>query len=72
MEWDWLVPFIGYTEFWRQARKLLDRGLRPGAATTYRPMQQARARVLLTRLLASPDQWKAHLELCVTQPYPYV
>lgn len=63
MGWEWLVPFTSYTEFWRQARKLLDRGLRPGAAATYRPMQQARARVLLTRLLTSPDQWKAHIEL---------
>ncbi|KAH9066016.1 cytochrome P450 [Lactarius deliciosus] len=63
MGWEWLVPFSGYTEFWRQARKLLDRGLRPGAAVTYRPMQQAKARVLLTQLLTSPDEWKGHIEL---------
>ncbi len=67
MGWEWLVPFSGYTEFWRQARKLLDRGLRPGAAATYRPMQQTRARVLLTRLLTTPDEWKGHIELFVAQ-----
>ena len=62
MSWEWLVPFARYTEFWRQARKLLDRGLRPGTVAAYRPVQQAKARVLLTRLLATPDDWEAHLE----------
>jgi hypothetical protein len=64
MEWHWQIPIARYGEAWRQGRKLLDRGLRPGAAATYRPMQQARVRVLLTRLLANPDQWRAHIELC--------
>jgi hypothetical protein len=41
-----------------------DHSLRPGAAATYRLMQQARVRILLTRLLATPDQWRAHIELC--------
>lgn len=62
MRWEWLVPFARHTEFWRQARKLLDRGLRPGTVAAYRPVQQAKARVLLTRLLANPDDWEAHLE----------
>lgn len=67
MGWDWLVPFSRYAEFWREGRKLLDRGLRPNAVATYRPMQQTRARVLLTRLLTSPDKWEEHLELFVTR-----
>ena len=29
----------------------------------YRPMQQSRARVLLARLLATPKEWKDHIEL---------
>ena len=65
MEWNWQVPIARYDDAWRQGRKLLDRSLRPGAAATYRPMEQARVRVFLTRLLAAPDQWRAHLELCV-------
>ena len=65
MEWNWQVPIARYDNAWRQGRKLLDRSLRPGAAATYRPMEQARVRVFLTRLLATPDQWRAHLELCV-------
>jgi cytochrome P450 len=64
MEWHWQIPIARYGEAWRQGRKLLDRSLRPGAAATYRPMQQARVRVLLTRLLATPDEWRAHIELC--------
>jgi cytochrome P450 len=63
MEWHWQLPLARFGEYWLQARNLLDRGLRPGAVTTYRPMQQARARVLLTRLLATPNQLKAHVEL---------
>jgi hypothetical protein len=62
MEWKWQMPMARYGEGWRQGRKLLDRSLRPGAAAMYRPMQQARARVLLTRLLATPDEWKDHIE----------
>jgi cytochrome P450 len=64
MEWHWQIPIARYGEAWRQGRRLLDRSLRPGAAATYRPMQQARVRVLLTRLLATPDEWQAHIELC--------
>ena len=64
MEWQWHLPISRYGEDWRQGRKLLDRSLRPGAAVMYRPMQQARVRVLLTRILATPDEWQDHIELC--------
>lgn len=64
MGWHQKIPIARYGVAWCQGRKFLDRSLRPGAAATYRPMQQARARVLLTRLLATPDQWRAHIELC--------
>jgi hypothetical protein len=63
MEWSWFLPTARYAEPWRQGRKLLDRGLRPGAAAAYRPMQEVKARVLLTRILGSPDDWEAHVEL---------
>jgi cytochrome P450 len=62
MRWEWVVPFARYTEFFRQARKILDRGLRPGAVAAYRPVQQTKARALLSQLLANPDDWEAHLE----------
>ncbi|KAH9975190.1 CyP450 monooxygenase [Russula compacta] len=62
MKWGWVVPFAREGEFWRQSRKLLDRGLRPKAITAYRPMQQTKVHVLLTKLLTNSDQWEAHLE----------
>ena len=66
MEWRWQLTFTEYGDAWRQARKLLDRGLRPGAAATYRPVQQERVRVLMTRLLATPNGFWDHIELCET------
>ncbi|KAI0263940.1 cytochrome P450 [Gloeopeniophorella convolvens] len=42
---------------------VLDQGLRPSAAAQYRPMQQAKARVLLSRLLEHPDELERHFEL---------
>ena len=66
MEWHWQLPLKRYGEDWRQARNVLDRSLRPGAAATFRPMQKERVRVLLTRLLETPNEWKDHLELCDT------
>ena len=62
MKWGWLVPLARYAEFWRHARKLLDPGFRPGALMAYRPMIQMKTRTFLTRLLASPGEWEAHIE----------
>lgn len=62
MKWGWIVPFARDGEFWRQSRKLLDRGLRPRAIMTYNHVQQAKANVLLTKLLTNPDEVEAHLE----------
>jgi len=61
MKWEWFVGLARYTDYWRQARKLLDRGLRPGAITVYHPLQQTNARVLLARLLENPKELEAHL-----------
>jgi len=63
MGWQWVVPIARSGERWQRGRKLLDRGLRPGAAALHRPMLQARARVLLTRLLTDPQRWEGHIDL---------
>ncbi|KAI9441764.1 cytochrome P450 [Lactarius indigo] len=63
MEYDWVLALARYTEQWRLGRKLLDRGLGAGAASAYRPLQQLKARLLLTRLLGSPQELEAHIEL---------
>jgi cytochrome P450 len=56
------MPFARSAEFWRHARRLLDPGFRPGALMAYRPMIQTKTRTFLTRLLASPSEWEAHIE----------
>ncbi|KAI0264227.1 cytochrome P450 [Gloeopeniophorella convolvens] len=63
MGWQWFVPSGRLGEPWRLRRNVLDRGLRPGAAASYRPLQQTRTRVLLSRLLATPYEWGAHIEV---------
>ncbi|KAI0278749.1 cytochrome P450 [Russula aff. rugulosa BPL654] len=60
MKWEWVVAFSNYTESFRQARKLLDRSLRPATIATYRPLLQTKAHVLLTHVLANPDELDAH------------
>ena len=67
MGWQWQLPSAGYGDHWRRGRKLLDRGLRPGAITSYRPVVQTKTNLLLSRLLAKPHQWEAHFELSVTE-----
>ncbi|KAI9457535.1 cytochrome P450 [Russula earlei] len=61
MGWEWVVVIARYTEYWRQSRKLLERGLRPGAIAGYHPLLQTNARVLLTQLLENSNEWEAHL-----------
>jgi len=65
MEWDWVMQAERSDDRWRQARRVLDRGLRPGAAALYRPIIQARTRILLSRLLEIPHQWEDHIGLSV-------
>ena len=66
MGWEWFLPTAKDSEPWRQGPKVLDRSLGPRATAAYRPVQEAKARVLLTRILASPDEWEAHIELSAT------
>jgi len=42
---------------------MIDRGLRPVATASYRPMVQARVHVCLARLLENPHQWEDHIDL---------
>ena len=65
MEWDWVMQAARNDDRWRQARRVLDRGLRPGAIASYRPNILARTQVLLSRLLENPRQWEDHMDLSV-------
>jgi cytochrome P450 len=68
MEWEWILAFSKYTESFRQARKLLDRSLRPASIATYRPLLQTKAHVLLTHALANPVELDAHFHQFVALP----
>jgi hypothetical protein len=61
MKWEWNFAFGNYTESFRFSRKLLDSSLRPATIAAYRPLLQSKAHVLLTQLLANPDELDAHI-----------
>ena len=56
-----MVGFSKYTDSWPVARKLLDRSLRPAVIAAYRPLLETKAHVLLTQVLANPDELEAQL-----------
>jgi len=69
MGWDWVLTFARSGDRWRQGRRVIDRGIRPAAMASYRPMIQAKSRVFLSRLLEDPQQWEDHLDLSVGFPF---
>jgi hypothetical protein len=60
---DWITPSLGMCESWREGRKLLDRSLRAGALTSYRPMMQEKTRWFLAQLFSNPNEFHRHIEL---------
>ena len=70
---DWPLFMIGMTEIWREGRRLVDHNLRPGAVMTYGQMMQEKTREFLTQLIATPKDFRAHVELSVgCLPYSIV
>jgi cytochrome P450 len=61
MKLDWNMVFSRYNKSFRQARKLLDRGLRPATLPMYRPLLEARAYNFLAQVSANPDELEAHI-----------
>ena len=60
MKLGWVLIFSKYNEPFRQARKLLDRSLRPATLALYRPVLETRVQNLLAQVSANPDELKAH------------
>jgi cytochrome P450 len=65
MEMDWQIFMTGTSETWRKGRKILDRGLQPGAMVSYRQTMHEKTREFLTQLRANPKDFRAHIELSV-------
>ena len=63
MDVQWSVILARYGEPWRLRRKVVERSFRPASLAAYHDLQEARARVLATRLLQNPQEWIAHVEL---------
>ncbi|KAH9952456.1 cytochrome P450 [Russula dissimulans] len=63
MELDWLVFIAKKSDSWREGRKVLDRSLRPGATISYRQMMQENTYWFLAQLLATPKEFREHIEL---------
>ncbi|KAI9441782.1 cytochrome P450 [Lactarius indigo] len=65
MEVGWLLPVAKYGERWREGRKIADRSLRPGAMSLYHHRIEEQRRGFLSQLLASPADFRGHIELSV-------
>jgi len=63
MEVDWLLSVTEYGERWREGRKIADRSLRPGAISLYHQRIEEKTRAFLRQLLASPAEFRGHIEL---------
>jgi hypothetical protein len=50
MKLEWILVFSRYNKSFRQARKLLDRSLRPATLALYRPMPETNAYNLLAQV----------------------
>jgi len=64
-EMDWPLLSARKGEVWHEGRKLLDRNLRPGAMTPYRQMMQENTCSFLTQLLATPKEFRSHINQSV-------
>ncbi|KAH9976345.1 cytochrome P450 [Lactifluus volemus] len=62
LELDWLLPFSKMGDSWREERRLMDRGLR-SASVEYRHMMEEKTGTFLAKLLATPRDFRRHIEL---------
>ncbi|KAH9976348.1 cytochrome P450 [Lactifluus volemus] len=62
LELDWILPISKMSESWREERRLLDRTLR-SASDVYRHMMKEKAGEFLAKLLATPRDFRRHIEL---------
>ena len=65
MEVDWLLSNARDRERWREGRKLADRGFRSGGISLNRQTIEERTRWFLGQLLATPANFRGHIELSV-------
>ena len=59
-----------YGQWWRRTRKMFHHHFHQGVVPKYHHVQLREARKLLSRLLASPEEFEDHIRLCVEQTLP--
>ena len=59
----WMFPFSRMGNYWREGKKLLDRGLRPGAKVSHRRYTEEKTRMFLGQLLTTPKAFRKHIDL---------
>ena len=62
---EWPLFMTKMTQTWREGRKIVDGGLRPGAIVPYRRMMQEKTHDFLARLFTAPKDLNAHIKLLV-------
>jgi len=72
MDVQWSVLLARYGKPWRFRRKIVEQSFRPGSLSAYHGIQETKARVLVTRLLQSSQEWIDHIELSVSSPTLFV
>ena len=61
MEWDFSIGLLPYGEGWRSHRKSFHRFFNINTVSKYQPIQRRDVRVLLRRLLDTPDNFLHHV-----------
>lgn len=61
--WDFLMTFLPYGELWRDSRRLFHQHFTANVVPRYHPRIVKGTRRLLLRLLATPDDFMAHIRL---------
>ncbi|KAI0699866.1 CyP450 monooxygenase [Cerioporus squamosus] len=59
---DWLIPYSGYTDLWRQRRKRFHEFFSATAIRDYAYAQEAGARKLVRLLLSAPEKYSDNVE----------
>ena len=62
---EWLLPISRHGEYWREGREIADRSLRPASVSLYHQRIEEQTRWFLSQLLASPADFRGHIEWSV-------
>lgn len=56
----WEFSLIGYNSYWRRCRRTFHEFFHSGVVSEYRPFHIRAVKVLLSRLLETPEDFRGH------------